>query len=262
MHAIITCTTTAPNFVDAGRQPLAAIHNLPAKTIQIDCADDATGSLCVQDIEDMPVAMSPVPPTLKRVKAVNRREGLAMLKRRKAHLAQEEIADSLPIAGLAQASSLKRVRTVNKLEGLGMLERRNALLTERESGSLSQASSLKRVRTINRLDGLAKLERRKAHITGEDFTIVFPLTGAVYASTLRRVRTITKSAGLAMLGRHSVEDASSLVIAGSEASTLKRVRTINKRAGLKILECRKARFFEHTSIQAHSAAAQKAQASP
>jgi hypothetical protein len=244
MHAIITCA--APNLVGAGRQPLATIHNLPdnySKTIQIDSADNATGCLRVQVIEGTPVAMSPVPPTLKRVKTIIRLEGLAMLELRKAHLAQEEIDDSLPLAGLAQASSIKRVRTINKLEGLGMLERRHDLLAERESGPLAQALSLKRVRTINRLDGLAKLERRKAHIAGEDFTIV---TGAVYASTLKRVRTITKSTGLAMLGRWSAVDSDSDSLE-SEASTLKRVRTINKNAGLKILECERARFFAKAS---------------
>jgi hypothetical protein len=257
MHAIITCNT--PNFVGAGRQPLATIHNLPdnySKTIQIDCVDDAPGCLRGQ-VVDTPVATSPVPgPALKRVRTINRHEGLAMLEGRKVHLAQQEIVLSLQVAGLAQASSLKRVRTVNKLEGLGMIERRNALLAERESGSLAQASSLKRVRTINRLDGLAKLERRKAHLAGKDFTIAFPLTGVVYASTLKRVRTINKSAGLAMLRRRSAEDsdADSLVLAESEASTLKRVRTIIKRAGLEILEARK-------SIQAHFAAAQEVQAS-
>jgi hypothetical protein len=181
-----------------------------------------------------------------------------MLERRNGHLAQEDIVLSLQITGLAQASSLKRVRTVNKLEGLGMIERRNDLLAGRESGSLAQAqaSSLKRVRTINRLDGLVKLERRKAHLAGEDFTIAFPLTGAVYASKLKRVRTIIKSSGLAMLRRRSAKDsgADSLVLAESGASTLKRVRTINRRAGLKILECRK-------TIQAHFAAVQEAQAS-
>ena len=204
MHAIITCI--APNLVGAGRQPLSAIHNLPdnySKTIRIDSADNATGCLRVQVVEDTPVAMSPVPPTLKRVKTINKLEGLAMLERRKAHLAQEEIDDSLPLAGLAHASSLKRVRTVNKLEGLGMLERRHNLLAEQESGPLAQASSLKRVRTINRLDGLSKLERRKARIAGEDFTIAFPLTGAVYASSLKRVRTITKSTGLKILERNT-----------------------------------------------------------
>ena len=249
MHAIITCNT--PNFVGAGRQPFAAIHNLPdnySRTIQIDCVDDAPGCLRAQVI-DTPVATSPVP-ALKRVRTINRHEGLAMLEGRKVHLAQEEIAS------LAQVSSLKRVRTVNKLEGLGMIERRNALVAERESGSLAQASSLKRVRTINRLDGLAKLERRKAHLTGEDFTIAFPLTGAIHPSNLKRVRTITKSSGLAMLGRRSAEDSDtdSLVLAESEASALKRVRTINKRAGLEILKTRK-------TIQAHFAAAQAAQAS-
>jgi hypothetical protein len=84
MHAIITCT--APNLVGAGRQPLSAIHNLPdnySKTIQIDSADNATGCLRVQVVEDTPVAMSPVPPTLKRVNTINRREGLAILERRK-----------------------------------------------------------------------------------------------------------------------------------------------------------------------------------
>ena len=204
MHAIITCI--ALNLVGAGRQPLSAIHNLPdnySKTIRIDSADNATGCLRVQVVEDTPVAMSPVPPTLKRVKTINKLEGLAMLERRKAHLAQEEIDDSLPLAGLAHASSLKRVRTVNKLEGLGMLERRHNLLAEQESGPLAQASSLKRVRTINRLDGLSKLERRKARIAGEDFTIAFPLTGAVYASSLKRVRTITKSTGLKILERNT-----------------------------------------------------------
>ena len=255
MHAIIACN--APNFVDAGRQPLAAIHNLPdnySRTIQINCVDDAPGYLRAQ-VVDTPVATSPVS-ALKRVRTINRHKGLAMLEGRKVHLAQEEIVLSLQVAGLTQASSLKRVRTVNKLEGLGMIERRNALIAGRESESLAQASSLKRVRTINRLDGLAKLERRKAHLTGEDFTIVFPLTGAIHASTLKRVRTITKSSGLAMLGRRSAEDsdADSLVLAESEASTLKRVRTINKRAGLEILEIRK-------TIQAHFAAAQAAQAS-
>ena len=268
MHAIITCT--APNSVGAGRQPLAAIHNLPdnySTTIKIDCADNATGRLCVQAIEDTPAATSPVPSTLKRAKAINWREGLAILeRRRKAHLrAREENSDSLPIAGLDQTSSLKRVRTINKLEGLGMLERRNAVLAERESGSplLAQASSLKRVRTINRLDGLSKLERRKAHIAGEDFTIACPLTGAIYGSTLKRVRTITKSAGLAMLGRRSAEDfdADSLVIAESEASTLKRVRTINKKAGLKILE-RRTCVFERMPVQDSFAASQEAHASP
>jgi hypothetical protein len=254
MHAIIACI--APNFVGAGRQPLTAIHNLPdnySKTIQIDCVDDAPGCLRAQ-VVDTPVATSPVP-ALKRVRTINRHEGLAMLERRKAHIAQEEIVLSLQLTGLAQASSLKRVRTINKLEGLGMIERRNALLAERESGSLAQASSLKRVRTINRLDGLAKLERRKAHLTGEDFTIAFPLTGAVYASKLKRVRTINKSSGLAMLGRRSAEDsdADSLVLAESGASILKRVRTINKRVGLKILESRKI-------IQAYFAMAQEAQA--
>jgi hypothetical protein len=256
MHAIITCA--APNLVGAGCQPLATIHNLLdnySKTIQIDSADNATGCLRVQVIEDTPVAMSPVTPTLKRVKTIIRLEGLAMLQRRKAHLAQEEIDDSIPLAGLAQASSLKRVRTVNKLEGLGMLERRHDLLAERESGPLAQASSLKRVRTINRLDGLAKLERRKAYIAGEDFTIAFPLTGAVYASTLKRVRTITKSAGLAMLGRWSAVDSDSDSLE-SEASTLKRVRTINKKAGFKMVERRRNRVVEKTAVQASFAAAQ------
>ena len=66
MHAIIICDT--PNFVGAGRQPLAAIHNLPdnySKSSQIDCVDDA-----------------PVP-AQKRVRTINRREGLAMLEGRK-----------------------------------------------------------------------------------------------------------------------------------------------------------------------------------
>ena len=124
MHAIITWT--GPNFVGAGLQPLAAIHNLPdiiSKTIQIVSADNAAGCLRVQVIEDTQAAMSPVPPTLERAETLNGRKDLIMLKRRKAHLAQEEIYDSLPIAGLAQASSLERVRTVNKLEGPGMLER-------------------------------------------------------------------------------------------------------------------------------------------
>ena len=220
MHAIIAFN--APNFVGAGRQPLAAIHNLPdnyPKPIRIDCVDDALGCLRVQDI-DAPVATSPVPA-----------------------LAQEDI-----VLSLQMMASLKRVRTVNKLEGLGMIERRNTRIAEKESGPLAQASSLKRVRTINRLDGLSKLERRKAHLAGDDFTIARPLTGAVYASKLKRVRTINKSSGLAMLGRRSAGD-SDAVLAESEVSTLKRVRTINKRAGLKILECRKA-------IQALFAAAQ------
>ncbi|KAF8720841.1 hypothetical protein AX14_010673 [Amanita brunnescens Koide BX004] len=258
MHAIIACNV--PNFVGAGRQPLSAIHNLPdsySKTIQIDYADDAIGCLRV---EDTPVATSPVPPTLKRVTTINKLEGIAMLERRKARLAQEEIVLSFRLDGLAQASSLKRVRTINKLEGLGIIERRNDLVAERESGSLAQASSLKRVRTINRLDGLAKLERRKAHISGEDFTIAFPLTGAVHASTLKRVRTINKSAGLAMLGRRFAEDFDANS-AKSEACTLKRVRTINKQRGLKILECRKTCVFEDASIQAYSTMAQEAQAS-
>jgi hypothetical protein len=139
-----------------------------------------------------------------------------------------------------------------------MLERRRDLLAEQESGPLALASSLKRVRTINRLHGLAKLERRKAHIAGEDFTIAFPLTGAIYASTLKRVRTITKSAGLAMLGRWSAVDSDSDSLE-SEASTLKRVRTINKNAGLKILECERARFFAKAS---GFATAKAEQASP
>lgn len=174
MHAIITCI--APKFADAGRQPLIAIHNLAddySKAIQITVTDDVAGCLCVQVInpaEDSPVITSPVPvPNLKRVRTINKLEGLAMLERRNAHLAQEE---SRPMTGLTPASSLKRVRTVNKLEGLAMLERRKALLAEQESSSgdvPAQASSLKRVRTINRLDGLAKLVRRKAHIAGKDF---------------------------------------------------------------------------------------------
>ena len=239
MHAIIT--SNAPHFVGAGRQPLAAIHNLPdnySQTIRVDIV-----YRYVQVI-GAPVAPSPVP-ALKRVRTVNRHDGLAMLERRKAHLAHD---------GLAQASSLERARTANKLEGL--TERRNALLSEGECGSLTRDSSLERVRTINRLDGLAKLERRKARCAGEDFSTAFPLTGAVHASNLRRVLTINKSSGLAMLGRRSARDsdAGSLVLAVSEASTLKRVRTINKWAGLKILECRK-------TTQAHFAAAKEAQAS-
>ncbi len=249
MHAIITCI--ALNFADAGRQPLTAIHNLAddySKAIKITVTDDVAGCLCVQVInpaEDSPLATSPVPVSnLKRVRTINKLEGLAMLERRNAHLAQEE-SESAVSRSMTGVSSLKRVRTVNKLEGLAMLERRKALLAEQESsGNVpAQASSLKRVRTINRLDGLAKLERRKAHLAGEDFTIPHPLTGAVHASTLKRVRTIIKSAGLALLARRSAEDsgADSLVLSESDVSTLGGVRTINKLAGLNILQRRKAR---------------------
>ena len=83
-----------------------------------DRAENATGFFSIQVVEDTPVTTLPVLPTLKRVKTVNRREGLAMLERRKARLAQEEIPFSLPLAGPAQASSPKRVRTINKREGL------------------------------------------------------------------------------------------------------------------------------------------------
>ena len=123
MHAIIICDT--PNFVGAGRQPLAAIHNLPdnySKSSQIDCVDDA-----------------PVP-AQKRVRTINRREGLAMLEGRKEGSSRSR--GNRSFSGLAQAPSLKRVRTINQLEGLGMIERRNTLLAERESGSWAQASSL------------------------------------------------------------------------------------------------------------------------
>ena len=99
MHAIIT--STAPIFVGAGRQPFTAIHNLPdnySKTIQIDCIDDAPGHLRVQ-VMDTPVATSPVP-ALKRVRTINRREGLAMLVRRNGHLALEDIVLSTQMASL------------------------------------------------------------------------------------------------------------------------------------------------------------------
>ncbi|KAF8705665.1 hypothetical protein AX14_013831 [Amanita brunnescens Koide BX004] len=253
MHAINTCN--AAIFTDAGRQPFTAIQNLPnysTKRIHIE-ADDIAGSLggvqAVNSAENTPVATSPVlVPTLKRVKTINRLEGLAMLERRKARLVQ----DTATLA--SRASTLKRVRTVNRLEGLAMLERRRPELEDgslASGGSRAQGSTLKRVRTINRLDGLAKLERRNAHIAREDFTIAFPLAGLIWrASTLKRVRTINKSAGLAMLGRRSAEDsdADSIVLAESDSSTLKRVRTVNMRAGQHILERRRARIFEKSSL--------------
>ena len=186
-----------------------------------------------------------MPSTLKNVRTINRCEGLAILERhQKAHLAQEEMADSLLITGL---------ETINKVEGLRMLEHRNTVLAEWESGSVALAlgSSLKCIRTINRLDGLSKLACRKAHIAGEDLTIAFPLTGAVCAPTLKHVCMITKSAGWVMLGCCSAEDsdADSLVVAESGASNLKHMRTINKKACLEIFNhwvC----TFERMSIQA------------
>ena len=197
MHAIIT--GNAATFTDAGRLPFTAIQNLPNyffDVIHFEVADDLVG--CAGDghainlTENAPVATLPLPlSTLKRVKTINRLEGLAMLERRKTHLAQGDFTVALPVADLAnQAPTPKRVRTVNKLEGLGMLERRRA---RTEDGSLTaggfqaQDSSIRRVRSINRLDGLAKLERRKAYINQEDFTLTFPLTGFVHASsTLKR----------------------------------------------------------------------------
>jgi hypothetical protein len=254
----------AATFADAGRLPFTPIQNLPNysfKVTYIEVADDLVGSThdvhAINSAGKSPVTTSPAPlSTLKRVKTINRLEGLAMLERRKAHLAQGEFTVALPMAGLvSQASTLKRVRTVNKLEGLGMLECRRARL---DNGSLAaggfqaQGSSLQRVRTINRLDGLAKLERRKA-------TIAFPLTGPSHtSSSLKRVRTVIKSAGLAMLGRRS--DAGSIVLAESDASTLRRVRTINKRTGQDILE-RRSHAFEKQPVRSYQGTVEETEAS-
>ena len=274
MHAVIT--NTVATFTDAGRLPFTAIQNLPNyffKDIHIEVADDlvgcAHGGHTISSAENSPVATLPVPlSTLKRIKTINRLEGLTMLERRKALLAkgEGESTVALPTAGLAsQASTLKRVRTINKLEGLGILERRRAKL---EDGSVTAGGlqalvpSLQRVRTINRLDGLAKLERRKAHMAQEDFTIALPLTGLIQVfNTLKRVRTINKSAGLAILGRRSSggSDGDSIVLAESAASTLRRIRTINRRAGQDILERR--RPSEQSPVRPYQGAVEEAETS-
>ena len=227
--------TVPTSLVGAGRQPLAPIHN---RSSNIDVADDLKGLLDLQvaDAIETPVATSPVPvPVLRRVRTINRLEGLSILERRNAHLAREDFIITFPLADHVQDPSLKRVRTINKQEGLTMLERRRARFTEGSATSAAQTSSLKRVRTINKQEGLAMLECRRARFTEDS------ATSLAQTSSLKRVRTINKQEGLAMLecrrARFTEDSATSV----AQTSSLKRVRTINKQEGLTMLERRRAR---------------------
>ena len=141
MHAIIICNT--PSFVGAGRQLLAAIHNLPVIIPNLAKLIVLTMLQVVFTIRSstprLPRRQCLVP-AQKRVRTINRREGLAMLEGRKEGSSRSR--GNRSFSGLAQAPSLKRVRTINQLEGLGMIECQNTLLAERESGSWAQALSL------------------------------------------------------------------------------------------------------------------------
>ena len=272
--------TVPTSIVGAGRQPLAPIHNRSSNILHIDVADDLKGLLDLQvaDVIETPVATSPVlVPVLRRVRTINRLEGLSILERRNAHLAREDFIITFPLADRVQDSSLKRVRTINKQEGLTVLERRRARFTGELATSVAQASSLKRVRTINKLAGMVRLEkrkRRKAYIGNvnadnmdvpEDGEIAYAMWMKLKEARLARQNSVAtqskaslarssivgKLEGLVTVGRRVARFAKDLVDGRPQGCIFEYVRTINKLAGLEKSERRKAQVIVKQSVRTY-----------